>query len=203
MNNPEATTQALAILRNGDNFQWYIIPPLMVVFYIYFDEYSRKNYKCIAAGLSLYMVHWFYEIVNALIQHCSGHSALDSSHRNGVFAFGRRGRGTQHHVCRRGNRLANCSIPIRRRKYSASTTDCSLLLNAAAFSPSLRYFWPRRPRLSGLSLVGLADGVYHGLYSLLRGLHVFLPTGGQNAENCDWCAVWRQCPDADCFCGNS
>ena len=74
MNNPEATTQALAILRNGDNFQWYIIPLLMVVFYIYFDEYSRKNYKCIAAGLSLYMVHWFYEIVNALIQHCSGHA---------------------------------------------------------------------------------------------------------------------------------
>ena len=35
MNNPEATTQALAILRNGDNFQWYIIPLLMVVFYIY------------------------------------------------------------------------------------------------------------------------------------------------------------------------
>lgn len=74
MNNPEATTQALAILRNGDNFQWYIIPLLMVVFYIYFDEYSRKNYNCIAAGLSLYMVHWFYEIVNALIQHCSGHA---------------------------------------------------------------------------------------------------------------------------------
>ena len=27
-----------------------------------------------AAGLALYMVHWFYEILNALIQHFSGHA---------------------------------------------------------------------------------------------------------------------------------
>lgn len=74
MNNPEATTQALAILRNGETFQWYLIPLLMFLFYIYFDEYARKNYKGIAAGLSLYMVHWFYEIINALIQYFSGHA---------------------------------------------------------------------------------------------------------------------------------
>jgi len=74
MNHPEATETALSILRNGENFQWYIIPLLFFLFYIYFNEYSKKNYKGIAAGLSLYMVHWFYEIVNALIQHFSGHA---------------------------------------------------------------------------------------------------------------------------------
>jgi len=74
MNHPEATQQALSILRNGATFQWYIIPLLMFAFYIYFNEYEKKNYKGIAAGLSLYMVHWFYEIGNALIQHFSGHS---------------------------------------------------------------------------------------------------------------------------------
>ena len=74
MNHPEATAQALAILRNGQNFQWYVIPILAVVMYIYLNEASKKNWRGIAAGLALYMVHWFAEILNALIQHLSGHA---------------------------------------------------------------------------------------------------------------------------------
>ena len=74
MNNPELTQQALGILRNGETFQWYFIPLLAFVAYIYFNEISKKNWNGIAAGLSLYMVHWFYEILNALIQHFSGHA---------------------------------------------------------------------------------------------------------------------------------
>ena len=74
MNNPEATAQALELLRNGDAFQWYVIPMLALVMYIYGNEYSNRNYKGIAAGLALYGVHWFVEIVNALIQHLSGHA---------------------------------------------------------------------------------------------------------------------------------
>jgi len=46
----------------------------MLVFYVYCNEISKKNWNGIAAGLSLYMVHWFVEIVNALIQHFSGHA---------------------------------------------------------------------------------------------------------------------------------
>jgi hypothetical protein len=72
--NPEVTGQALAILRSGENFQWYVITLLAVVMYIYTNEISKKNWKVIAAGLALYMVHWFYEILNALIQHFSGHA---------------------------------------------------------------------------------------------------------------------------------
>jgi len=74
MNNPEATEMALSILRTGDNFQWYIITFLALVVYIYFNEISKGNWKGIAAGLALYSVHWFYEILNALIQHFSGHA---------------------------------------------------------------------------------------------------------------------------------
>ena len=74
LNNPEATEQALQILRNGSTFQWYVIPMLAFVAYVYLNEVAKKNWKCIAAGLSLYMVHWFFEIVNALIQHFSGHA---------------------------------------------------------------------------------------------------------------------------------
>jgi hypothetical protein len=74
MNHPEATQMALSILRKWDNFQWIIIPVLVIVLYIYFGELSKKNYRGVAAGLSLYMIHWFYEILNALIQHFSGHA---------------------------------------------------------------------------------------------------------------------------------
>jgi hypothetical protein len=74
MNQPELTQQALGILRNTSTFQWYFIPLFAFVVYIYFNEIQNKNWKGIAAGLSLYMVHWFYEIMNALIQHFSGHA---------------------------------------------------------------------------------------------------------------------------------
>ena len=74
MNRPEATSQALELLRNGDPFQWYVITLLALVVYVYFNEVSKKNWKGIASGLSLYMVHWFFEIMNALIQHFSGHA---------------------------------------------------------------------------------------------------------------------------------
>jgi len=74
MNNPEATGQAMNILRGGENFQWYVIPLLALVVYVYFNEISKKNWKGVAAGLSLYMVHWFFEIMNALVQHFSGHA---------------------------------------------------------------------------------------------------------------------------------
>jgi hypothetical protein len=74
MNHPEATAQALAILRQGDPFQWYVITLLALVLYVYTTEYTHKNWKGIAAGLALYGVHWFFEILNALIQHFSGHA---------------------------------------------------------------------------------------------------------------------------------
>jgi TM2 domain-containing membrane protein YozV len=74
LNHPELTDAALAILRKGDNFQWYFIPLLAFTMYVYFSEIERKNWKGIAAGLSLYATHWLYEIANAMIQYFSGHA---------------------------------------------------------------------------------------------------------------------------------
>jgi hypothetical protein len=51
MNHPEATQQALSILRSGETFQWYILPLFVFVLYIYFNEISSKNWKGVAAGL--------------------------------------------------------------------------------------------------------------------------------------------------------
>ena len=74
LNHPEATDKALSILRDPSNFQWYVIPLFAFVVYIYLAEIGKKNWKGVAAGLSLYAVHWFFEIGNALIRHFSGHA---------------------------------------------------------------------------------------------------------------------------------
>lgn len=74
MNHPEVTQQALSILRSGLPFQWYVITLIALVIYVYASEIKQKNWNGIAAGLALYAVHWFYEILNALIQHFSGHA---------------------------------------------------------------------------------------------------------------------------------
>lgn len=74
MNHPEATQQALSILRSGEPFQWYVITLLALAVYVYFNEAAKRNWRGIAAGLSLYAVHWLYEITNALIQHFTGHA---------------------------------------------------------------------------------------------------------------------------------
>lgn len=74
MNNPQATQAALDILRSGEPFQWYVITLLALVVYVYVNEIADKNWRGIAAGLSLYMVHWSFEIINALIQHFTGHA---------------------------------------------------------------------------------------------------------------------------------
>jgi hypothetical protein len=68
------TEQALAILRSGSPFQWHVVTLLALVIYVYLNEISKKNWRGVAAGLALYMVHWLYEIANALIQHLSGHA---------------------------------------------------------------------------------------------------------------------------------
>ena len=74
LNHPEATERAMAIVRTGDDFQWYVIPLLVIVLYIYANEIEAKRYANVAAGLALYMVHWFVEIANAVIQHLTGHA---------------------------------------------------------------------------------------------------------------------------------
>ncbi len=59
LNQPELTQKAINLLRNPESFEWYLIPILVFVVYIYFNEISKKNWNGIAAGLSLYAVHWF------------------------------------------------------------------------------------------------------------------------------------------------
>lgn len=69
-----AADAAKTAVRSVGNFNWTFIALLAFVAYVYATEYKNKNYKGIAAGLALYMVHWFYEIINAIIGGVSGYA---------------------------------------------------------------------------------------------------------------------------------
>ena len=64
-----SSEQALSILRDPSQFQWYLIPLLLVIIYIYHNEARLKNWNSIFAGLALWGCDWFNEIWNALVFH--------------------------------------------------------------------------------------------------------------------------------------
>lgn len=71
-----ATNQAIELLRNPDHFQWYLIPIFVLILNVYFVEIAKKNWDLVCAGLALYSLQWFFEILNALFFHFHGTSAL-------------------------------------------------------------------------------------------------------------------------------
>ncbi len=65
----EASQQALQILRDGSQFQWYVIPLFALIIYVYAVEIERKNWNLVFAGLAFWGMDWFNEIWNALVFH--------------------------------------------------------------------------------------------------------------------------------------
>lgn len=72
----EASQRALAILRDGSQFQWYVIPLLALVLYVYAVEIERRNWNLVFAGLALWGMDWFNEIWNALVFHFTNYAAV-------------------------------------------------------------------------------------------------------------------------------
>ena len=72
----QASAQGLAILRDPSQFQWYVIPLLVVIIYIYHNEARHKNWNSIFAGLALWGCDWFNEICNGWVFHFSGYAPV-------------------------------------------------------------------------------------------------------------------------------
>jgi hypothetical protein len=85
--NRGSAERAYEFVRNGSNFNWSFITLLIIVLYIYFKELSEKHYRAVAAGLSLYMVHWLYEIANAIIQAVTGYALWTVSFESSSFVM--------------------------------------------------------------------------------------------------------------------
>ncbi|MDZ7333451.1 MAG: hypothetical protein ONB31_15860 [candidate division KSB1 bacterium] len=65
----ESAQAALNHLRDGSTFQWYVIPLLAFVVYVYASEIEKKNWSMVFAGLAYWGLDWFNEIWNALVFH--------------------------------------------------------------------------------------------------------------------------------------
>lgn len=65
----ESAKQALSILRDTSSFQWYIIPIIIFVLYVYSVEIERKNWNVLFAGLAFWGMDLFNEIWNGLVFH--------------------------------------------------------------------------------------------------------------------------------------
>ena len=72
-------------VRSTANFNWTFIFILSVVFYVYWSEIHKKNTEAVFAGLTLYGVHWLYEIVNAIIAYAFGYPLWAVSNQSTTF----------------------------------------------------------------------------------------------------------------------
>jgi len=68
--------EALSRLRDGSNFQWYVIPLLAFVFYVYTIEAEKRNWNLILAGLAFWGADWLNEIINGLVLRGTGYAPI-------------------------------------------------------------------------------------------------------------------------------
>jgi hypothetical protein len=68
--------EALSRLRDGSNFQWYVIPLLAFVFYVYTIEAEKRNWNLILAGLAFWGADWLNEIINGLVLRFTGYAPI-------------------------------------------------------------------------------------------------------------------------------
>lgn len=79
----ESAAKALALLRDGSHFQWYVIPLFLLVMYVYANEVERKNWSLILAGLAFWLMDWFNEIWNGLVFHFTNYAPVWGTPGNG------------------------------------------------------------------------------------------------------------------------
>ena len=75
-----ASLEALSNLRRFDNYEWYIIPILVIIMYIWVVEIQKaqetKNWNIVFAGLTVFGLDLINETWNALVFTFTNHSAF-------------------------------------------------------------------------------------------------------------------------------
>jgi hypothetical protein len=68
----EPTREALELVRDGDQFKWYVVWLLIAVLWMYSVEVQRRAWPVVAAGLALWLADWINEILNSLFLEANG-----------------------------------------------------------------------------------------------------------------------------------
>jgi hypothetical protein len=72
----ESAQQALGILRDPGLFQWYVVPLLAIVTYVYSSGINRREWNAVFAGLAFWGADWINEILNSVFFHLNGRAPL-------------------------------------------------------------------------------------------------------------------------------
>jgi hypothetical protein len=70
------TLIARSMLRDASHFGWSTIMFLAIVVYIYTVEVEHRRWAVVLAGLALWLMDWFNELVNSAVLHLTDHAAL-------------------------------------------------------------------------------------------------------------------------------
>jgi hypothetical protein len=81
----EASIQAIGNLRTLSGFEWYIVPLLALVIYVYSVEARKKEWGRIVIGIGFFAGELVWEMINALVLHFSDYSALWTVSGKSVF----------------------------------------------------------------------------------------------------------------------
>ncbi len=71
-----ASQQGISILRDASQFQWYVIPFLLVVVHAYSVAIYNKRWSIVLGGLAFFGMDWFNETWNALVFHFTGYAPV-------------------------------------------------------------------------------------------------------------------------------
>lgn len=83
----EASERALSVLRSADNMQWYVVPMLIFVAYIYIHEVERRNFSAVWLGIATWAAELVWEMFNASILHFTGYAPLWSAPGRSAFVI--------------------------------------------------------------------------------------------------------------------
>jgi hypothetical protein len=69
-----SAASALALLRDPAHFQWYVIPLLLVVLYLYGEQLVERRWSVVLGAAAFWLMDWINEIWNALVFHFNGYA---------------------------------------------------------------------------------------------------------------------------------
>src|SRR5262245_2803242 len=81
---PESV-RALAELRSGGHFQWYVVNHLAFVSYVYASLVRKGEWDKVVLCIGFWAVEFLWEMFNALVLHFTGRAALWTIAGDSVF----------------------------------------------------------------------------------------------------------------------
>lgn len=72
----EFTREAQDLLRDPAAYEWYVVTLLVLVMYVYANEFQHRRWSVIFAGVTLWLADWINEIINSLVLHFSDRAAI-------------------------------------------------------------------------------------------------------------------------------